>query len=282
MPPSCPICQVPSADPFRAVAGYQYYRCRGCGSLFIEPRVIEACDGGCSLVRYSDGYWVLELRAARQRAWGPALARVAELFLYARRPIARFVDIGTGPGYLLDALSTYLPASADKFFGIEKYPPPERSQHPNYRVGTLTDLDMRFDAGCCIEVLEHLTPRMASELLRQLAARSFANAAYIFNTGLPQYVVEQDPGYLDPLQRGHIVSYSLQGVAHIAEPHGFSVKPIPGKTWAFLLEYASGASQEEDVRTRIWSACPENVATLNDPVMGGVLHVLGLDTARAY
>jgi len=278
----CPVCDHTAVADFKTVDGYRYFSCHGCHSIFIDPEVISEIDLGRALVEYSDQYWKNELAASAERSYGAALARVAEVFLYARRPIDRFIDIGTGPGYLLDALSGLLPACSNKFFGIELYPPPRHSSHPNYRIGDITDFPLAFDAGVCIEVLEHLTPRMARSLFAKLASRSAKEAIYIFNTGLPDYVVNEDPDYLDPLGRGHIVSYGLPGVARMAGQFGFCVRPIPGKAWAFVLEYRSPRAPDEDVRSRIWDPCPSNVETLKDPVMGQVLYYLGLETARAY
>jgi hypothetical protein len=68
----------------------------------------------------------------------------------------------------------------------------------------------------------------------------------------------------------------------MAGQFGFCVRPIPGKAWAFILEYRSPRAADEDVRSRIWDPCPQNVETLKDPVMGQVLYYLGLETARAY
>jgi hypothetical protein len=94
--------------------------------------------------------------------------------------------------------------------------------------------------------------------------------------------MKEDPNYLDPLRRGHIISYGLPAVTRMAEPFGFCVRPIPGKTWAFVLEYRSPRRSEQNLQPRIWDPCPENVNTLKDPVMGHVLYYLGLETARAY
>jgi hypothetical protein len=62
---------------------------------------------------------------------------------------------------------------------------------------------------------------------------------------------------------------------------GFEIVALPGKTWAYCLEYKPKIHIPL-VQERIWSALPENRAILEDEVMGGVLYVLALDTARAY
>jgi len=231
---------------------------------------------------YDQTYWVAEDESARERSFGPAIARVAELFLYARKPITRFIDIASGPGYLLDALSLYLPSSKGLFWGVERFPPSTYTSHPNYRIGSLEDLEGTFDAGVCIEVIEHLTPNMLRSLAVAMATKSTPDSIFLVNTGMPPYVRNEDPGYLDPLVRGHIVSYGLRGVEHIFKPLGFDVIPLPGKDWAFLLEFLPTKRTPGTATDRIWTPHPSNRHIFHDAEMGSVLYCLGLDAARAY
>ena len=90
-------------------------------------------------------------------------------------------------------------------------------------IGTLDSVDRTFDAGVCIEVIEHLTPTILRNLVAQLAAVSRPGSLYLFNSGQPDFVEREDPAYLDPHGRGHIVSYSLAGAASIFGPAGFNV-----------------------------------------------------------
>ena len=279
---ACPVCDGSTTRPWSVVAGYAYSECASCESIFIDPGILREIDGGFAIVDYTESYWRSELQSAWERSYGSSLARVAEAILYSRRPIRRFLDVGSGPGFLLDALSTYLPDSAGRFFGVERFPPEQRTRHPNYTVGDVASLCGRFDAGCCIEVFEHLTPKMLTTLLGQLAEKSEPDALYIVNTGLPAFVNAEDRGYMDPTGRGHIVSYGLAGVAAIAARFGFQVIPLPGKTWAYCLEYRSTSGQKGSVRDRIWSPVPENQAILHDTRMGSLMYVLAIDTARAY
>ena len=100
---------------------------------------------------------------------------------------------------------------------------------------------------------------------------------------MPEYVKHEDMGYLDPTKRGHLVSYSLKAVALMAEKYGFVVHRIPGKTWAYALEFTNNKKATSvDIRDRIWHALPQNLNLLCDPEMGNVLKILGLETARAY
>jgi hypothetical protein len=280
---TCPVCDILSADLHRVIDGYPYYACGECSSIFIEPSVLDEIDKGRPLVTYSEEeYWKNEGKSARERSYGASIARVAEVFFYARRPIQRFIDIGTGPGYLLDSLAAYLPNSNRLFHGVEKFPPEWRSTHPNYHIGALADLDLIFDAGSCIEVVEHLTPRMVTQLIADIAAHSANESIYIINTGLPEFVLYENPDYLDPLRRGHIASYSIAAMSKLAAPHGFVVRPIRGKRWAYLLEYKSEAPADEDVTSRVWHPVAENVTSLKDPSMGDALFILGRESALAY
>jgi Zn-finger nucleic acid-binding protein len=278
----CPVCHSGTISFYRRIEEFDYFECDRCSSLLIDPKTLDTIDAGTTITRdYDDNYWQSELAAAKNRSTGSSIARVAELYLYARKPINRFVDIGSGPGYLLDSLSEYLPSSSASFYGCELFPPDTRSNHPNYFVGALEDMPGKFDAGVCIEVLEHLTPKMVRKLAASLAQKSEPNSIFLFNTGLPAYVKNEDPGYLDPTFRGHIVSYGIVAIEDIFSPLGFRVTKLDGKNWAFLVEYApteSFASTE----IRIWSACPENIRTLSDPNRGNLLYILGLESARAY
>lgn len=283
-PATCPLCAGPVGAPYATVAGHDYHHCAACDFIALSSPALDRIDHGTATRSYDDAYWATELAAARERAWGPALARVAETLLYCRVPVRRFLDIGTGAGLLLDALAWHLPAARAVFHGVELFPPPPpaRTRQANYHVGALRDLDGPFDAGSCIEVIEHLTPRMLDGLARDLAALSAPGACYLFNTGLTDYVRHEDPAYLDPVGRGHICIWSVTAARRVLAPHGFAVHPLPGKTWAFIAEYAATPPAEGTVADRIWTALPENVALLRDPATGSVLYLLGIESARAY
>ena len=276
----CPCCGG-GIEPLWIVRSFQYYRCTRCDSLMIDPDVLADMDAGRQAPRqYDAAYFEEERVAALDRAYGSSLARCAEALLYARIPVRRFLDVGTGHGYLLDALTMHLPSHRETFFGVELFPPAGHSAHPNYVAGSVASAPGTFDAGCCIEVIEHLTPVQLARLLAEVAARSNPGALYIINSGQPRYVLDDDPAYLDPDRRGHVFSYSVAAVTLLAEPLGFRVLPLRGKTWAFLLEYDhADPTAPED---RIWSALPDNTALLSDPARGTVLRILGLESARAY
>jgi len=215
----------------------------------------------------------------------PGICQYPECLLYlCRSHVVEEQDIGTGPGYFLSAVEKYLPSRKSVFYGIEKFPPPEqyRVKSENYIIGNIASLPGKFDCGMCIEVLEHLTPNMVKTLFADLARISTPGALYIFNTGMPEYVLKENPAYLDPFNRGHIASYSVEAIKILAEKTGFTIFPIRGKTWAFVAEYMSKSNAREDITDRIWKPVESNLRILSDAEMGSVLKILGLETARAY
>ncbi len=280
----CPLCGS-SAHKYRDVDEVAYFECVACDFIFADPAFIARIDAGENVRKYDESYWANELSSARQRSFGSSLARSAEALLYCRIPVERFIDIGSGPGFLLDALSTYLPSHRARFYGVEKFPPQEseRSRHENYLCADLADVELKFECGVCIEVIEHLTPAMADSLAVAMAAVSKPGSLFLFNTGLTDYVRHEDPGYLDPYARGHITAWSVTAARRVFEKVGFVVHPLPGKTWAFVVEKPSPETElRGQFRDRIWSALPANTALLSDPVMGNVMYLLGLESARAY
>lgn len=281
---TCPCCNGVSKR-LKEVNGYNYFLCDVCGAIFIDNEILNKIDGeeDFSLREYDKDYWDNELISSKDRSYGAALARMSETIYYSRIPIKKFLDIGTGVGYFLDAVSKYLPENRNIFYGVEKFPQDENltTKSSNYIIGECKDVGFNIDAGICIEVIEHLTPKMLKNMLLQLSKISNNGAFYLFNTGMPSYVLNEDINYLDPIKRGHIVSYSTDAIRSIAKNMKFYVHDIPGKTWAFGLEY-NYADKNENLEDRIWSALPENLQILTDSDMGSVLKILGLDTVRAY
>ncbi|WP_312094088.1 methyltransferase domain-containing protein [Aminipila sp.] len=260
-----------------------YFICESCGSIFIEPPIIELMDNGQNIIDYDDNYWTMETKSAKKRCFSICLARMAEAIFYTQIKIDKFLDIGTGTGLFLDAIQLYLPNKADRFYGVEKYPPTkgEKTKSPNYYTCDYNQLGEKFDAGMCIEVVEHLTPKMLKSLFTDISQISNEGALYIINTGLAQYTDLEDPNYIDPYVRGHIMSYSIKGLDFLLSDIGFTVHEIRGKTWAIAIEYKRG-NRDEDITDRIWRVLPDNLELLNDSQMGSVLQILGRESVRAY
>ncbi|WP_165222113.1 methyltransferase domain-containing protein [Affinirhizobium pseudoryzae] len=246
---------------------------------------MDDIDNGRATRKYDESYWKSEITAARQRSYGGNLARFAELILYARIPVHRFVDIGTGDGHFLDALTFHMPSSKEKFFGVELFPPPvsEQTSHPNYIIGGVSDVEGPIEAGTCIEVIEHLTPSMVDRLARELALKCVPGSIFLFNTGLTDFV-RSDQSYIDPVTRGHISIWSVTAASKIFNRHGFKIYPLKGKTWAFIAEYNFQDLDENEryMENRIWSPNENNVSILKDIKSSDVMYILGIETARAY
>jgi hypothetical protein len=210
---------------------------------------------------------------------------MAETLRMARMPVRRALDIGSGPGYLLDALGQLVPSLAERVHGVELFPPPpsQRTQSPNYHIGSVSDLEGQFDAGVCIEVIEHLTPAILAGLLRQLAAKSSSGALYFFNSAQPSFVEAVNPGYLDPYGRGHVVSWSVAGARIVFERAGFNVIALPGRDWAFLAEFGPPRTVGADMlRDWLWRPLPENIALTRNDQFGSLFETIGLECARCY
>ena len=279
----CPIC-LHEAALLRDVETVAYFTCLKCGSFFAHPDFLAAVDAGV-VENYRDSYWGHEISAARERSFGAGVVRMAETLRMARIPIRRALDIGTGPGLLLDALAELVPSLAERVHGVELFPPPpeERSRSPNYHVGSVGDLDGTFDAGVCIEVIEHLTPTALASLLRQLARKSSPGALYFFNSAQPSFVEAVDPGYLSPHFSGHLVVWSIAGARVMFEPAGFNVIALPGRDWAFLAEFGPPrAVGLETLVDWLWRPAPENIALIRDDRFGPLFETLGLESARCY
>lgn len=278
----CPLCHSRAAK-FSVIQEVIYLECLKCDFIFADPDLLEKVDAGIPLRQYDEAYWLAELASARERSYGSSLARLAEAVLYCRIPVNKVIDIGTGPGYLLDAIAAHLPSKSRHFYGVEKFPPEPglRTVHPNYRCADLADIPEKFECGVCIEVLEHLTPRMAEGLADAMCDVAVDGSLFLFNTGLTQYVRKEDPGYLDPYGRGHITCWSVTAARRVFEPRGFRVHPLRGKAWAFVLEFG-GMPTPGVVEDRVWTAPEHNKQLLQDASMGSLLYILGRESARAY
>lgn len=274
----CPVCLTGRGRHYAGIDGYAYYACAACDSLFIDPAVLQAMDQGSADVgKYAGEYWQHERDAALDRAAGVGPCLSGEAILYCRRPVERFLDIGAGAGYLVDRLQQLLDPHGAIFHGVEKFPPDYAKQVPNFHHGDIASLDGKYDAGVCIEVVEHLTPSMLDGLVGGLARVSQPGSFWIFNTGMPAYVRNEDPGYLDPLRRGHVVSYSVAGLAARFASHGFRIGAMPGRSFAFYAEY--GVDDDVPFDTRIYHPVEANLQLLR---RNGLLACAAFESARSY
>lgn len=123
----CIVCEDGKTKYFQKIDDVDYFQCVSCQSIHADAAFIETVYS--KKQHYDENYWGAECAAARERSFGSSLNRVAEVFLYARIPIVKFVDIGSGPGYLLDSLSIVMPEHSDMFYGVELYPPAHATQN---------------------------------------------------------------------------------------------------------------------------------------------------------
>ncbi len=283
----CPLCQTTRARSLiKKINNFSYHHCLACDFIFINTDILQDIDNGKKVFEYQHEYCEEELDSAKQRSWGSSIARMSECFHYCKIPINNFIDIATGSGYFLDAVEHFLPDSSKRFFGWEKYPPEKEFQtkHDNYITSDLSEINVKFQAGLCIEVIEHLTPKQVHSLLHDLRDKIDEGAFFIFNTGLVDYVLKEDMDYLDPLRRGHICAWSVTALNILLHDLGYTCYPIGTKTWAIGIEFKAVRHEpnNEDIINRIWSILPENRKILEDESSGGVIKILGLESARAY
>ncbi|MFY7835999.1 MAG: hypothetical protein ACOVQ0_06930 [Novosphingobium sp.] len=275
----CAVCAAP-AEPWDDVDGFPFTECPSCGSIAIAAEFMSKVDMGESLRHYDHDYWQNEIRSAKERCWGGSVARAAEAILLCRRPVDAFVDLGCGSGDLLDSLSFYLPASRNKLFGVEMFPPNYHSTHPGFIKSGIAEVDREFDCGVYIEVIEHLTPAMLDSFVAGLAKCALPNSFFIFNTGLAPYVNNEDKGYIDPIRRGHIVSYGWNAIERIYGRHGFAIRRLGNRDWAFGAEYSP--DHQMTIGERTWLPLAENGRMLDDPITGSVTAILARESMRAY
>ena len=275
---SCPVCFTGESRHYANIDGITYYQCDFCRSFYVDPSILSSIDEGMTPGPYDEDYWKTDRGSACLRAKGGACIRAGEAILYARRPVYRFLDIGAGGGYLLDELVVLFPEEKNLFYEIEFFPPKNHSGHKNFKIETVASLEGKFDAGVCIDVLGHLTPKMLDHLVRDIAEKSEVDSLWLFDSGMTDFVVqEKNPGYLDPLNRGHIVSYSLLGLRPIFEKHGFKIQGCPGKPFVFIAEYKS--SDEIPFEQRIYQPIEYNKNLL---AKSPLLYQASFESGRSY
>lgn len=278
----CPICNSDKTVFFRAIDNVDYFDCCACESLFADFDQLNILKTR----KYNSEYWKEELKSSKDRSFGPSIARCAEVFSLCQIEINKFLDIGSGPGFFLDAISLLMPKHKNIFYGVEKFPPeiPYRSKHPNYLVSGIEDIGIKFDAGMCIEVIEHLKPAELDSLVKALKQVSNKNALYLFNSGNPNYVKNEDFNYLDPFKRGHIVSYGISGLKKIFSKHGFNIFIIPGRNWVFFAEFTNSNLDYsiESLFSRLWNINEKNESKLKDNGFGCLMHILAIESTRCY
>ena len=282
---NCQVCLAGqlSQEPFGIIEDVVYSQCEQCKSIYVaDEKLLQPQKRRI----YDKSYWENEAVSSRQRSFGSTLARIAEVFLYSRIPIDNFIDIGCGPGLTLDAISQLMPSHCDMFYGVELFPPPPefRCSSNNYIIGSLGSCNQKFSAGICIEVIEHMFPWELRCLAQEIAGTSKENALYYFNSAQPDHVIRDDPRYLDPYYRGHVASYSLEGLSALFGDYGMRLIPLHGRNWAFLIEVTSDTAKlaASELLGRLWKGIPENIEKLQNNGFGPLMYTIGIESARCY
>ena len=210
MNPPCPLCGTGGSSPYLEEAGGRYWRCAGCGFVFLFPlpspaalKRLYAEERGATFDRGAairEAYEKrLEARLRLRVVW-PAL-RAA--------PARSALEIGCGAGYLLEHLrrsgwevaGTEIAGELVRFareaLGLEvgREPPPGR----------------RFGAVLLFDVLSHLADAPAA--LEDLRDRLLPGGVLVLETG---NAAELEPGRAGPLgvpeHVGHHSERSLRGL----------------------------------------------------------------------
>ena len=256
---------------FHEVDQVAYYQCDSCSSISVDRNFSNNKQK-----IYDESYWENELNSSKSRAFGGNVIRYAELFLLSRIELKKIIDISSGPGLILDSISTILPNSINNFFAIEPFPPPlkYRTKNKNYNVGNIQDLKSKFDGGCCIEVIEHLNYDQLCDLVKKLAMISNDGACYYFNSGQPSFV-QNNLSYLDPFGRGHIASYSLKALEMIFSKYEFRLFELPSRDYGFVVEYKS-KNKQYDLIHRIGNPNKKNIENIYKNEYGQLFYEMGL------
>jgi hypothetical protein len=278
---NCPIClSLHEIKIYSTLPTGHFNECLNCDYMFFSSFNQKKTETS-KLEAYQDLYWLEEISAAKERAFGISIARASEVFILSSIPIKTFLDIGTGPGYFLDAVNKYLPDSSITFLGVEKFPPGSEFQtkNPGFRTGWLEQFkDESIDGGICIEVIEHLSATEVLQLFNLLYVKSSKGATYIFNTGLTDYVRKEDSDYLDPEIRGHISIWSIRALKILLADTGWTFSPIRNRTWCFMVE--KEIEIDVDLDTRIWRPLSKNIEALCGESNSKLLYLLGRDSLR--
>lgn len=259
---TCPVCAELSFF-YKTVQGFAFFECSQCSVIHIDVDCLDKIDAGAPIILYQNDYWKQEYSAARQRL-PMSVTRLVEAIYLSQIPVQRVIDIGTGQGLILEEMERFLPVNSRAIFGIEKFPPDIRTRSPGYRIGSLQDIASEglYDAGLCMEVIEHLTPLMVRHLLTELSQLASEGGCFLFNTGLAESVKTRNPDYINPGVLGHIMFWTVEAMNVLGAPLGFTAQRFMDRDWCFILEKTTIALKP--ITERVYTPLKENLFFLSD------------------
>ena len=258
----CAVCKANAAQRYRNVDGVGYLRCGACGSLFADPDFLAAeqlssmptTTGGMSCMRRGSAASARRCCAWRRRS-RIVVCRSARSSISAPAPV--------GCSMHLRHCCQRRSIGSMRSSSIRR---PRRTA-PAIRTTSSarwTACDRTFDAGVCIEVIEHLTPTTLRSLVAQLAAVSRPGSLYLFNSGQPDFVEREDPGLSRSARpRPHrLVFAALVPRASSGRPGSMSSR-CPAAPGLFLPSSGRCSLVDADALiARLWHPVPENVSML--------------------
>ena len=161
---SCPVCRRDQWRKLFRLAGFDHYRCRQCGFIFVNPRLN---DEGAQLYYNSDAYKhffdfcekpMNDRYGKWSRTLGNDLQKLAD-YLQQLRPQGRMLDVGCGMGVLLATM----PAKDYDRVGVEQNANTSEYAQQRYGLRVVSDTTElqgergSFDLVTAVEVIEHVS-----------------------------------------------------------------------------------------------------------------------------
>jgi SAM-dependent methyltransferase len=189
-PISCVGCGSDGAEPQFQKNGFQYARCRQCGSLFVSPRPPPTAFEAFYRNSVSSRFWAEEFfprvaEARRDKIIRPRVEKLTAMCAERSLTVERLIDVGAGYGIFLDEWRRRSPQV--HALAIE----PSRALSAECRskgfevvedvVENVRGYDNRADLVVCFEVLEHVYDPLT---FVKALVRLVCPGGYVFLTAL--------------------------------------------------------------------------------------------------
>lgn len=205
----CLLCDEQAAG-FACTQGRDYWRCGGCGLVFLEPSQRRSAEA-------ERAYYGTHRNDPDDPGYRRFLSRLVQPLLARLDRPSRGLDFGCGPGSALAAML------AEAGHDIALYDPifaPDAGA-----------LDSDYDFIACSEVLEHLHQPLAE--LQRLAARLRPGGLLAVMTGFPPDSPQAFTTWHYPRDPTHVAFYGPQVFAWLAQRLGMQLE-IPDRNVALL------------------------------------------------